>query len=135
MSNFWTKPIFDMTILFPLTHCVKCRVTPSVLGITGNKSAYYNIDNQGMFIWCKLILAGPVPFLWWFFSILGKICSLTNSLLFWEKKNPKKRKIFPKNQNFVTIACKMKGCLRFLLPNLAKYTYGKSSLEQHWVVH
>ncbi len=37
----------------------------------------------------------------------------------------------------VTIACNMKGCLRFCnfilwtVPNLVKYTYGWSSLEQY----
>lgn len=113
MSNFWTKPIFDMTILFPLTHRVKFSVTPSVLGITGNKSGYYIWPVYNM-VPAKLITRACLfdanwywwvqfLFFWWFFSILGKTCSLTNSLLFW--KNQKNENYSQKYINI--ILCKI----------------------------
>jgi hypothetical protein len=63
---------------------------------------------------------------------------LSNKFLFFKKKKKKKgvRKK-KKSKKFVTIVYNIKGCLRFstfmflISPNLAKYTYGRSALEQY----
>jgi hypothetical protein len=68
--------------------------------------------------------------------ILKKEYSVVISPVFWGKKSPKKEKnplfLLPK---FIKIAYNMQGCLRFFFtsisPNLAKYIYEPSALEQH----
>lgn len=109
MSNFWTKPIFDMTILFPLTHRVKCRVTPSFLHITGNKSAYYMWPVYNM-VPAKLITRVCLFDANWYWQVQFLFCG--NFSPFWEKyvpsqipwffgkKKTKKTKNIPKKPKF-----------------------------------
>jgi len=85
------------------------------------------------------VMLEPMIFLWQVFSILQKkyfkkqyyVINFTFKKIV---KKPKKSIFFSK---LTTIACNMKGCLRFytfmfwILPNLAKYIHGLSPLEQH----
>jgi hypothetical protein len=54
---------------------------------------------------------------------------------YFKKKDPPKTKLILKSREMVTIACKLKGCLRlstfifWILPNLAKFTYGSTPIE------
>jgi hypothetical protein len=82
-------------------------------------------------------------FLWWFSPFLETYVP-SQIPCFFEKKLPQKTKNIPKKIKILSqLPTIWKGAQGFLLPNLAKYTYGKSSLEQHlkiegkniWWVH
>ncbi len=116
MSNFWTKPIFDMTILFPLTPRVKCRVTPSVLGITGNKSAYYMWPVYNM-VPAKLITRVCLFDANWYWRVQFLFCGDFSP--FWEKYVPSQipcffEKFTPKNEKYSPKAPKFcHNCLQY----------------------